>query len=64
MTGSRRDEHEAFKARVKADEKKKRFEEKEWKERQRRGEKEIRRGDERETVRVIKNHRGETVIIR
>lgn len=63
-TGNSKDEHDAYRARVKADEKRKKFEDKEWKERVKRDEKEIRHRDERETVRTSKVRRGETVIIR
>lgn len=58
-TGSRRDEQEAYKARLKAEERKKRFEEKEWKERAKRDDKDIRRRDERESVRIMKSYTGE-----
>lgn len=63
-TGSRRDEQEAHKARVKAEEKKKRFEEKEWKERTKRDDKDVRRRDERESVRIMKSYTGERGTIR
>lgn len=55
-TGSRKDEQEAYKARVKAEERKKRFEEKEWKERSRMDDRDVRRRDERESVRIVKTH--------
>ncbi|KAI5838718.1 hypothetical protein DFP73DRAFT_616657 [Morchella snyderi] len=63
-TGNAKDEHDAYKARVKADEKRRKFEDKEWKERVKRDEKEIRHRDERETTRTTKVRRGESVVIR
>ncbi|KAL0632361.1 hypothetical protein Q9L58_008755 [Maublancomyces gigas] len=60
-TGSRRDEQEAQKARTKAEEKKRRFEEKEWKERSKRDDHDVRRRDERESVRVLKTYSAERV---
>lgn len=58
-TGSRRDEQEAYKARLKAEERKKKFEEKEWKERAKRDDTGIGRRDERESVRIMKSYTGE-----
>lgn len=46
---------------MKAEEKKRRFEEKEWKERSKRDDHDVRRRDERESVRVLKTYSAERV---